>query len=314
MLKTLPSDSIDCIVTSPPYFQLRQYLGDDHPDKLREIGREPTVDAFVATMVAVFEECRRVLKPTGTCWLNLGDSYGGSGGYAGDDCPSNSARASLSSNAKGQRQASRSDKRGTGIKSRDLCLIPYRVAIALQQAGWWVRSNIVWHKPAPMPESVRNRPTCAHETVFLLTKRENGYAYDWQAVAEPCSWDGRSSAKNYRAGSTTGRVDAGMNSGGPKTSRNLRNVWSITNSPSGVAHYATMPRGLAERCVKAGCPVGGVVLDPFGGAGTTALVANGLGRDAILIELSAEYAEIARQRCEIGDGQVTVEAGAVRLA
>lgn len=281
VLRKIPTDSIDTVVTSPPYFRLRQYLPPDHAGAAREIGQEPTVDDFVASIVAVFVEVHRVLKPTGTVWLNMGDVYGG---YDTRGAP----------------------KIGNGIKTRDLCLLPYRVAIALQQAGWWVRSNIAWVKPEPGPENVHNRPTCSHEAVFLLTKQQDGYHYDADAMREPYA---PASLKRFQysvSSDERGGLARAVKGGRKKLvphplGRHGRNIWSIsTRTDVRTAHDATMPLALAERCIKAGCPIGGTVLDPFAGSGTTGVAANKLGRDAVLIEINAEFVEIARKRLVAG--------------
>jgi DNA modification methylase len=285
ILPTLPSDSFDCIVTSPPYWGLRDY------GVAGQIGLEPTLSEYLDAMVGVCRELRRVLKPAGTAWLNVGDSYAGNpGGFQGE----NGQRFSRTFTA-------RIDTRKTsdGLKPKDLCMVPNRLAIALQDDGWYVRSEIIWAKPNPMPESVTDRPTNAHEKVWLLTKSAR-YFYDAEAIKEigvvPA---GTLGAK----GSAERAATPGVNSRPPEYKvydgfRNARNVWTIATKPFREAHFATFPPELAERCIKAGCPAGGSVLDPFGGAGTTGLVSDRLGRHATLIELNPEYIEIARQRIE----------------
>jgi DNA modification methylase len=307
VLRTLPDDSVHCCVTSPPYFGLRDY------GNAAQIGLEPTPAEYVEQMVAVFREVRRVLRDDGTVWLNLGDSYAGSGGVSAQqgDMAGRKHGANL-----------RSARPGFGdLKAKDLIGIPWRVAFALQADGWYLRQDIIWSKPNPMPESVRDRCTKAHEYVFLLSKSER-YFYDAAAISEPVTastvarlaQDVESQPGSERVpGKTNGRMKAvgrlGPNAnaslqmsdktraGDPKGgARNKRSVWTITTQPFAEAHFATMAPELAETCIKAGCPVGGVVLDPFGGAGTTGLVADGLQRDAILVELNPEYVEIARRR------------------
>ena len=252
VLATLPEASVQCCVTSPPYFGLRDYGHNG------QIGLEATTDDYVAEMVALFREVRRVLKDDGTLWLNLGDSYAGSG---------KGPSQSLSAEARDMTHTMHTAFVPDGLKPKDLIGIPWRVAFALQADGWYLRSDIIWHKPNPMPESVTDRPTKAHEYVFLLTKSAR-YYYDAAAIAEPSIDD----------------------------TRNARTVWSITTQPYKGAHFATMPPELARRCIFAGSKTGDTVLDPFGGAGTTGLVADRLGRDAMLIELNPTYAEMARQR------------------
>lgn len=262
VLGTLPDASVQCCVTSPPYFGLRDYGHDG------QIGLEATPEAYVAEMVALFADVRRVLKDDGSLWLNLGDSYASfRDGKAtpdtsrGDDVgtlvPKGSATNRMASTFK-----------GTSIKHKDLIGIPWRVAFALQTDGWYLRSDIIWQKPNPMPESVTDRPTKSHEYVFLLTKSER-YFYNAPAIAE---------------------ISAN------EETRNARTVWSIATQPFKGAHFATMPPELAERCIRAGSRAGDTVLDLFGGAGTTGLVADRLGRNATLIELNPSYAALARQR------------------
>lgn len=296
VLATLPEASVQCCVTSPPYFGLRDYGHDG------QIGLEPTPDAYVAELVALFREVRRVLTDDGTLWLNLGDSYASfRDGKAtpdttrGDDVgtlvPKGSAMNRMASTFK-----------GTSVKHKDLIGIPWRVAFALQADGWWLRSDIIWHKPNPMPESVTDRPTKAHEYVFLLSKSAR-YFYDAAAIAEESTGQGGAAA-SFKRGTKDHIIpnqsvaqhrldrDDRQDTG----SRNARTVWSITTQPYKGAHFATMPPELAQRCILAGSRIGDTVLDPFGGAGTTGLVADRLGRDAVLIELNPTYAALARHR------------------
>jgi DNA modification methylase len=257
MLATLPAGSCRCCVTSPPYHQLRDY------GVAGQIGLESEPAEYIAALVGVFREVRRVLADDGTCWIVLGDCFG---------------------------------------KGKQLQLMPHRVALALQADGWYLRSNIVWHKPNPMPESVRDRPTSAHESVFLLTKRAR-YYYDADAVKLPASQ--RTTPQKRPAVTPDGaesrlRNDEGRLGGGSVGAAdgrvNLRNIWTITPKPYGGAHFATFPPELVERCIKAGSAVGDTVLDPFFGAGTTGLVADRLGRHCVGIELNPSYAELARER------------------
>jgi DNA modification methylase len=325
ILPTLPPDSFDCVITSPPYWGLRDYQVDG------QIGLEQTMQAYLDTMVDVCRDLRRVLKPEGTFWLNIGDSYAtaGGGGLQGK----NGNRANRAFTAVGSSQKGVPE----GLKPKDLCLIPNRLAILLQEDGWYVRSEIIWAKPNPMPESVKDRPTCAHEKVWLLTKGER-YYYDADAIREPPSAalikqveDGYNGldTKDYASGGAQsasgtkqriiakarekidkqrghGRRHQGFNERWDKLSKdekislgaNARNVWQISPEPYRGAHFATMPPALAERCIKAGCPVGGAVLDPFGGAGTTGLVADRLGRHSTLIELNPAYRDLAAARVD----------------
>ena len=295
-LATLPDASVHCCVTSPPYWGLRDYGVDG------QLGLEPTPGEYVAKMVAVFREVKRVLRDDGTLWLNLGDSFfSTTKGSGGPD--SSSTLVGTKAEHNGQRMESRMLSAGdTGVKPKDLVGIPWRVAFALQADGWYLRSDIVWAKPNPMPESVTDRPTKAHEYVFLLSKSAR-YWYDAGAIQGPSngSWN---SAVGFGGDTKKSAGDPRLRTQGAgtfhadeeKSGRNARSVWTIATQPFSGAHFATMPPALAERCIKAGCPEGGTVLDPFGGAGTTGLVADRLGRNAILIELNPVYAGMARKR------------------
>lgn len=305
VLPTLLADSFDCCVTSPPYYGLRDYGVEG------QIGLEPTMQEYLETMVGVCREIKRVLKPSGTFWLNVGDSYAHSG-RGGN--PDGNTKQSTNAGSQGvgvlyglseqDREAERARmrkqfdaQRAAGLKPKDLCMIPNRLAIALQEDGWFVRSEIIWHKLNPMPESVADRPTCAHEKVWLLTKNAR-YWYDADAIAENTEWP-VGSASDVKQGGFKGKgKDCGSQASfrAIRDKRNARNVWSIASKPYSGTHFAIMPPALAERCIKAGCPAGGHVLDPFGGAGTTGLVADRLARDATLIELNPSYRELARGR------------------
>lgn len=285
ILDTLPAGSVQCVVTSPPYFGLRDY------GVAGQIGLEATPDAYVAEMVVVFRDVWRVLREDGTCWLNLGDSFASSAKGSGG------LNSFQSGNAGSLFGGSR--KLNCGLPDKQLLMIPARVALALQADGWWLRSAITWCKPAPVPESVNDRPTSATEQVFLLTKRSS-YYYDAAAIAEPTEYQvpsDRKASGAYSEGS--GRYDGGRHrSGGFVTgaTRNARNWWVIGRSGFSGAHFATMPPELVERCIKAGTKPGDTVLDPFSGAGTTALVADRLNRNAIGIELNPAYAALASNR------------------
>jgi DNA modification methylase len=290
VLATLPGESVQCCVTSPPYYGLRDYGCDG------QIGLEQSPAEYVAALVETFREVRRVLCKDGTLWLNLGDSYAGlNGGYSGDSRPSNAH--SKQRKHQGAVTAGQRRKMEPGLKPKDLMMIPARVALALQADGWWLRSEIIWSKAAPMPESVRDRPTCAHEKVWLLAKAAS-YFYDADAVAEAATTVG--DTRHLR---TDGTGDARLSpsgrqkNGNPQAeTRNLRNVWHLNPEPFAGAHFATMPATLAERCIKAGSRPGDTVLDPFAGAGTTLLCADRLQRHAVGIELNPEYAAMARKR------------------
>ena len=362
-LARLPSDSVDCVVTSPPYWGLRSYIDDSDPLKPLEIGLEPTLASHLETMVAVFDQVRRVLKPTGTCWINYGDCY----------ATTPNGKSAADYKAEGSDDRTFRDKPfstiGNGIKPKDLLMIPNRLAIALQEAGWWVRSEIIWGKSNPMPDSSgAYRPSSAHEKIFMLTKSDNGDI--WRArdtgeisfspdLTERCPFitdPSREGARWIRMGayydaetvrqssvssdlrSVTGwatgnephtplshnrpdklklrghqrphggfkgRWDQMTKEEQGANGRFLRNfepapltVWPIATKPFSEAHFATFPPELAERCILAGSPKGGLILDPFGGAGTTGLVAARHGREAILIELNPEYAALAKRRIE----------------
>jgi DNA modification methylase len=291
MLATIPECSVQCCVTSPPYWGLRDYGVDG------QIGLESSMEEFVAVMVEVFRGVRRVLKDDGVCWVNLGDSYanGGSGGsspkstlqgYTGPVC----------------KQALMNEKPISrpmphGLKPKDLCGIPWRVALALQADGWWLRSDCIWHKPNPMPESVTDRPTKAHEYVFLLTKSAS-YYWDAEAASEIATnrAPGNVNRHKHDDGTALSRTKAGLVEIGARESRNTRTVWTIATQPYSGAHFATFPEELARRCIVAGSRAGDTVLDPFCGSGTTGSVAVGHGRDFIGCELNAEYIKLARKR------------------
>lgn len=303
-LRTLADESVDCVVTSPPYWGLRDYGIDG------QIGLEDSMLGYVAEMRNVFGQVRRVLKKQGTLWLNLGDSYAGGGNYRGlTDESVLSAKQASNRGAHGMSQKCGLLGKETGLPAKNLVGIPWRVAFALQEDGWWLRQDIIWSKPNPMPESVTDRCTKAHEYLFMLTKSAR-YYYDADAIAEPSVYAG--DTRHLRTDNTQierekpkqdghGRRHDGFNSryftGQPQAeTRNKRSVWEVATAPFAEAHFATFPPALIEPCILAGCPKGGTVLDPFGGAGTTGLVADRLGRDAILIELNPAYAEIARNR------------------
>lgn len=288
---------VQTIVTSPPYWGLRSYLPDGHPDKAREIGQEPTLREFIDTLVGVFDLARELLADDGTLWLNMGDAYAGSWGAQGRTGQmSDRSVISAQQIAAAQHRTSGTGSRDrTGLKPKDLMGQPWRLAFALQDAGWYLRQDIIWPKPNPMPESVRDRCTKAHEYVFLLSKSER-YFYDADAIAEPIERGAAGSV--FHAGKTAthqlGRASTAERAEGE--TRNKRSVWTIATRPFAEAHFATMAPELAETCIKAACPEGGTVLDPFGGASTTALVADRLKRNSIMIELNPEYAEMSRRR------------------
>ncbi len=371
---------VNTIVTSPPYWGLRSYLPAGHPDKTREIGSEPTLAEFLTTMVGVFDLCRQVLADDGTMWVNMGDSYAGSWGAQSRDHAGKHAgnESDISANqikaAQIRESGTGSLTRTPGLKSKDLMGQPWRLAFALQDAGWWLRQDIIWHKPAPMPESVNDRCTKAHEYIFLLSKQER-YYYDFEAMQEPVSASTHARlSQNVLAQKGSERAHAGAKTNGtmkavgrgtnisqgvgrregppgnpaetPKaglatsgndgayadgksermgrgagwrklaeagsgtknndsmdealavmpTTRNRRSVWTVPSEPFSGAHFATFPRKLIEPCILAGAPVGGVVLDIFIGSGTTAQVAEALGRQFIGVELNKAYKPLQDER------------------
>jgi DNA modification methylase len=312
-LKELPDQSVNCCVTSPPYWGLRDYGNDG------QIGLEQTPADFIAELVAVFREVKRVLRDDGTLWLNLGDSYANSG------TGKSSTKRGFNERYFGKEFAH--DKQGADeghvdrsgllfdVKTKDLVGIPWRVAFALQADGWYLRQDIIWHKPNPMPESVRDRCTKAHEYIFLLSKSPK-YYFDNQAIQEDAKTaPGATWKERKAAGATAGNVIVGdgVRNGTQRVvhgkgvtsnltrqdgKRNKRSVWTVTTRPFQGAHFATFPPALIEPCILAGSPRGGVVLDPFFGAGTTGLVAQRHGREWIGCELNPEYAAIAKTRIE----------------
>ena len=287
--------SVQCVVTSPPYWGLRDYGHED------QIGLEQTPQEYIDQMVEVFREVKRILKDDGTLWLNIGDSYASfRDGKATPDTARGESEGTLV--PKGQaKNRSASSFAGTQIKHKDLVGIPWRLAFALQADGWYLRQDIIWHKPNPMPESVTDRCTKSHEYVFLLSK-SNKYFFDHAAIKEPSKNLG---VTNIRfGGSKYGDSDDpkhATKSGNVYTDsglRNKRDVWTINTKPFGGAHFAVMPEALAEPCILAGSRKGDVVFDPFTGSGTTAVVALRHERSFVGVELNAEYAKIAAQRID----------------
>ncbi len=323
-LRAMPDASVHCCVTSPPYFGLRDYGHDG------QIGLEPTPDEFVAAMVEVFREVRRVLRDDGTLWLNLGDSYCSTDKWGGGGNVGKNTVAEDGTVPSWAVRTKRADM--PGIKPKDLIGVPWMVAFALRADGWFLRSEIIWAKPNGMPGSQLDRPTSSHEAVFLLSKRPT-YWSDFDAIKTPprestlvrTAQDTQAQAGSHRANGgakTNGtmkavggladkqrghsRRHAGFNDRWDAMEKAeqqakpamMRDVWFVPPGGCDEAHFAVMPEELARRCILAGCPQGGTVLDPFGGAGTTGLVADKLGRDALLIELNPEYAALAKRRIE----------------
>lgn len=294
VLLWIPDNYIDCCVTSPPYYNLRDYGIEG------QLGRERTVDEYIYNLTEIFREVRRTLRPNGTLWLNISDTY------------------------------SRHSRIGGHVKKKELCLIPYRLMLELQKDGWYVRQDIIWNKPNAMPESVKDRCTKSHEYIFLLTKSDR-YYFDYEAIREPAvgcdnrppagsrgaaapnSRRRKGNSKTFRGGGvyTGGRSfnnsdeveqESHGNSENETGLRNRRSVWNVATQGYSKAHFATFPEKLIEPCVLAGCRPGGIVLDPFLGSGTTAVVAEKHGREFIGIDLNPEYTEMAKSRIEAAAG------------
>jgi DNA modification methylase len=352
-LRKLPDESVHCCVTSPPYWGLRDYGtaqwegGDascDHDTRGQkpgsksdsnvgsfrngisyicprcsahridsQLGLERTPEEYVARLVDVFREVKRVLKKDGTLWLNLGDAYNG-GGRGGRKKGSSKQATNIGS------LSSVPNIHVLYLKPKDLIGLPWRVAFALQADGWYLRSDIIWAKPNPMPESVTDRPTKSHEYIFLMSKSAR-YWYDAEAIKENLAQPERYNHQllNYD-NPRKKKYGKAPNSINPKTlekhrlkqlenpGRNIRSVWTISTKPFKEAHFATFPPELPERCIKAGCPAGGRVLDPFFGAGTVGLVAKRMGREFIGIELNPTYCEMAEKRVNSVNYQMEIEA------
>jgi DNA modification methylase len=338
-LKTLPDNCIDCCVTSPPYFGLRDYgtatweggnkncehliSSDDNAGEKQksnfgslrtaknicrkcgakridvQIGLEETPDDFVSKLVEVFAEVKRVLKPEGTLWLNLGDSYARVGG-------DNSEKGRHWDNrAKNPKTGHNRYAKDISLKPKDLIGVPWMVAFALRTNGWYLRQDIIWNKPNPMPESVTDRCTKAHEYIFLMSKSQK-YFYNADAIKYPVldesikrvqsAWNGNEERSYINGKQNNLSKYYGTQKAVETTMANKRSVWTVTTKPYSEAHFATFPEDLIVDCIKAGCPEGGIVLDPFMGAGTTALVAKKLNRNYVGFELNPEYIKIAERR------------------
>lgn len=304
-MQFMASKSVQCCVTSPPYFSLRDY------GVAGQIGLEPTPTEFVQRLVEVFRDVRRVLRDDGTLWLNLGDSYAGGGNGGGGSFAKDGIRCALAGTDKNK--ATRFGPRGAvdGLKSKDLIGIPWLVAFALQADGWYLRQDIIWHKPNPMPESVRDRCTKAHEYLFLLSKSQR-YLFNYDAMQEPAigvAGNTRSKRDSFkRDNSKRAEVIPGQTVGTHRpdreegawdtTMRNRRSVWTVATKPYKEAHFATFPPNLIEPCILAGSRPWDVVLDPFAGSGTTGEVALKHGRKAALIELNPEYIKLIKKRLD----------------
>ena len=295
-LKKLPDASVNCCVTSPPYFGLRDYGCDG------QIGLEETPEEFVAKLVAVFREVKRVLKDDGTCWVNMGDSY-----FSKQNSNRNGLNGSLGGGGVrggGEYKTQKRNAGETGCKEKDLIGIPWMLAFALRADGWYLRQDIIWHKPNPMPESVTDRCTKAHEYIFLLSKSRQ-YYFDSDLIRTPLK---ETTKKRVESGWNCDRANISSEGSqgikvekmgtrfAPEKGANKRSVWSVNTHSYREAHFATYPPDLIKPCILAGCPEDGIVLDPFGGSGTTAQVAMENGRNAILCELNPEYVKIIEKR------------------
>ena len=304
IMQTWPDQSVQMCVTSPPYFGLRDY------GHAGQIGLEQTPDAYVAKLVDVFREVRRLLRDDGTLWLNLGDSY--STKVANNNNTPNANRDGTSdASSRAIAEGLNGRKLIPDVPNKNLLGIPWRVAFALQADGWYLRQDIIWAKPNPMPESVRDRCTKAHEYIFLLSKSER-YYFDAHAIAEPLAASTLADSRLTREGYETGRPDRGFPGQASKGSglligngetRNKRSVWTVTTKPFKGAHFATFPPDLIEPCILAGSRKGDVVLDPFMGSGTTAQVAIMHGRQYIGCELNPAYKELQDERIKFAMDQ-----------
>ena len=340
ILKQLPDESVDCCITSPPYYLLRDYntatwqggdpdcdhvinpgatktfgnpeFNENRPSREAtktpgyyakdtcphcgakrvdyQVGLEPTVSEYISKLQTIFVEVQRVLKPTGTCWVNLGDSFGGSGKGA-------------TTKKQGQKEVyvpSPDDAhvrvKDASVRPKSLCLVPQRFAIAAVETGWIIRNEVIWSKASPMPSSKKDAMTVAHETIWFMTKSPR-YFYDYESVKEPSLCPARSREKNNGESAVDTKKRGFGSHCGTYEYRNLWDVWHLSPDPVPDAHFATFPREIPKRAILAGCPPDGVVLDPFAGSGTTLMVAKELGRKAIGIELNPKYCEIITKRC-----------------
>ncbi|WP_425622962.1 DNA-methyltransferase [Brevibacillus borstelensis] len=343
VLPTLPEKLFHCCVTSPPYWGLRDYglPPTDWPEVTYTpmaglppitvpawngcLGLEPTPEMFVGHMVLVFREVWRVLRDDGTLWMNFGDSYAGAGPRRDETFNEHWHGKHYLSEKQADIERSRPGKqKPSGLKQKDLIGIPWRVAFALQADGWYLRMDNIWYKPNAMPESVRDRPTKAHEYMFLLSKSDR-YYYDAESIKEQGTQD--EWANGFRGGAYTEGNTFDNQAGGKRTvrgnfkvqqhrpdrepieysgMRNKRSVWTVATQPFPEAHFATFPEKLIWPCILAGSPQGGNVLDPFGGSGTTGVVSKKLGRKYILIEMGAPYIRIADERIKRETAQLSI--------
>ena len=296
MMKTLHDESVHCCVTSPPYFNLRDYGIEG------QIGLESTPEAYIQKLVEVFSEVRRVIREDGTLWVNIGDSYVS---HKPRTQATHTQSEGIGSQVEAFSAAQKSvDLRGKGWKNKDLIGIPWMLAFALRADGWYLRQDIIWTKGNTMPEHIEDRCTKSHEYIFLLAKSER-YHFDYKAIREP-SVSSHGSGNGFKRPSRVSFTNANGTHRGSEEHwkptedglRNKRDVWNVNTKPFKGAHFDTFPIELIEPCILAGCPEGGTVLDPFGGAGTTALTSLKHNRNAVLCELNGEYCEIARKRIE----------------
>lgn len=345
-LKEMEDQSVDCCVTSPPYYALRDYGtghwegGDENcthddaalPNRFdfvisnkqfsnagsearkylkvcpkcgavrvdEQIGLEETPEEYIQALTKVFHEVKRVLKDDGTLWLNIGDSYWGSGSRGFDFTNSFTEKSEIQKGSKGTTNLSEvpSLKGNVGVyKNKDLIGIPWMLAFALRADGWWLRQDIIWAKGSPMPESIQDRCTRSHEYIFLMTKKAH-YYYDAKAIAEPCATFDMNvrDRDTTKLNNTPGRTHMGGLKTNQYETRNKRDVWKINSKPCSEAHFATYPLELAETCILAGSHRGGTILDPFNGSGSTGIAAVQNGRDYVGIELNPEYVEITKRR------------------
>jgi DNA modification methylase len=311
-LEELPAGCVNTCITSPPYYGLRDYGVEG------QIGQERTPDEYVAKLVDVFREVRRCLKDDGSLWLNLGDSYAGSWGNYGGQRRGNGVQPEITNGSRALNPAYAENfarpvttHLSGGVKQKDLIGIPWLVAFALRADGWYLRSDIIWSKPSPMPESVRDRPTRSHEHIFLLTKNAR-YFYNWQVARDKYTDTSvalldkgavmQYGGKNKWQGYGTNGIHSGKVWESSDQMANWRDVWRIAGEGFTDAHFAVMPSEIVTKCIIAGCPAGGTVLDPFAGSGTTLKVAIEMGRKAIGIELNPQYVEMieGRTKTQIG--------------
>lgn len=281
VLRCMRDNQFDMCVTSPPYFGLRDYQVDG------QLGIEKTPEEYISNLVSIFGEVKRTLKDSGTLWVNIGDSYAGNCSVA-----SNNGRAGF-----GTKRETVTNRIPDGLKPKDMIGIPWMLAFALRADGWYLRQDIIWAKPNPMPESVKDRCTKSHEYMFLLSKSRQ-YYYDANSIKEKATSSDTSNRDRdlTRLNNTPGRARMGGLKHNTYTTKNKRDVWVIPTRPSSVSHFASYPTELIRPCILAGCPKGGVVLDPFFGSGTTGVVCVREGREYVGIEINQEYIDISTHR------------------